>query len=257
MEFGIASLSVIPVRQKPEHIAEQVTQILFGELYSVHEKKENWLRIEMAHDRYQGWIHSNQHTELTEQQYKTMQTLPKAIAAELIQTVTNHDRSFPILIGSSLYEFDGMNFKTGKEKFVYSGQAISDTELLTTEHIRKFALKFLNAPYQWGGRNPFGIDCSGLTQIVFKLSGHNLPRDAYQQAEEGKTINFIHEAREGDLAFFKNEENAIVHVGIILSDNQIIHASGKVRIDMIDHFGIFNKELKKYTHQLRIIKRII
>lgn len=257
MEFGISSLSVIPVRQRPEHSAEQVTQLLFGELYQVHEKKETWLRIEITHDKYQGWIHVNQHSELPEQQYKSLGNAPKAVAAELVQTVTNHDKSFPVLIGSTLFEFDGMNFKLDKEKFVYSGQAITDTELLTSEHIKKFALKFLNAPYQWGGRNPFGVDCSGLTQIVFKLSGRNLPRDAYQQAEEGKTINFIHEAREGDLAFFKNEENAIVHVGIILNDNQIIHASGRVRIDMIDHFGIFNRELKKYTHQLRIIKRII
>jgi cell wall-associated NlpC family hydrolase len=151
-----------------------------------------------------------------------------------------------------------MNFKLGKEKFVYSGQAINEkSDLLNGEHIRKFALKFLHAPYQWGGRSPFGIDCSGLTQIVFKLYGVNLPRDAYQQSELGKTLHFINEAREGDIAFFDNEDEKITHTGIILNNDQIIHASGSVRIDNIDHYGIYNKELKKYTHKLRIIKRVL
>lgn len=161
-------------------------------------------------------------------------------------------------MGSTLYAFDGMNFKIGKEKFVYAGQAVhEDVDTLHGEHIRRFALKFLHAPYQWGGRSPFGIDCSGFTQVVFKLYGTTLPRDAYQQAELGKTLNFIHEAREGDLAFFDDEDGKITHVGIVIPDGKIIHASGKVRIDTLDHHGIYNHEEKKYTHTLRILKRVI
>jgi len=257
MEFGITSLSIIPVRIKPEHISEQVTQLLFGELYAVHEKKNGWLRIEIAHDKYQGWIPASQFSEITEQQFRTLQDAPKAIAAELVQTVAHHEVSFPVLFGSNLYEFDGMNFKSGKEKFVYAGQAVVPGEVNAADHIKKLACKFLHAPYQWGGRSPFGIDCSGFTQVIFKLLGVNLSRDAYQQAEQGKLVNFINESREGDLAFFDNEENKITHTGIIIGDNQIIHASGKVRIDPIDHFGIFNKDMKKYSHRLRIIKRVL
>lgn len=258
MQQGITFQSLIPIRSKPGHAAEQTTQLLFGEIYQVHEQKENWLRIKSQFDDYEGWMHEKQHYPLSKQDADKMLNTVKSVAVELVQTVTNNDRSFPILMGSTLYDFDGMNFKIGKEKFVYSGQATNEnTGLLNTEHIRKFALKLLHAPYQWGGRSPFGIDCSGLTQLVFKLYGIDLPRDAYQQAESGRTLNFIHEAREGDLAFFDDEEGKIMHTGIVLSNDQIIHASGEVRIDMLDHYGIYNKQLKKYTHKLRILKRIV
>ena len=121
----------------------------------------------------------------------------------------------------------------------------------------KNAFYFLNSPYLWGGRTPFGIDCSGFVQIAARLSGISLPRDTQEQAEEGEIINLISEAKPGDLAFFDNIDGRIIHVGIILENGQIIHASGKVRIDTIDHQGIFNEESKKYSHQLRVIKRII
>ena len=118
------------------------------------------------------------------------------------------------------------------------------------------ALMYLNAPYLWGGRSPLGIDCSGFTQMVYRLQGVDLPRDAYQQAEVGTTLSFVEESEAGDLAFFDNNEERITHVGIILENNHIIHASGKVRIDRIDQQGIFKKELGTHTHKLRLIKSI-
>lgn len=258
MEYGIAFQSVIAVRAKPEHAAEQTSQLLFGEMYVVEESREDWLRITLLYDQYAGWIHYKQHHPLSKPEAEKLMKASASVAAELVQTISNNDRSFPIVIGSTLYDFDGMNFRIGKEKFVYSGQAIgTDSNLIQGEHIRRFAMKFLHAPYLWGGRSPFGIDCSGFTQIVFKLYGIQLPRDAFQQADCGKTLHFIHEAREGDIAFFDNEDGRITHVGILLDNDQIIHASGCVRIDMVDHYGIFNKELKKYTHKLRIIKRVV
>ena len=116
---------------------------------------------------------------------------------------------------------------------------------------------FLNAPYLWGGKTPFGVDCSGFTQMVYKLNGYKLMRDASQQSKQGEALSFIEESEPGDLAFFDNEEGNIIHVGIIMDDNYIIHASGKVRIDRLDHLGIYNAEINKHTHKLRVIKKII
>ena len=127
---------------------------------------------------------------------------------------------------------------------------------VTTDIINN-AMKYLGAPYMWGGRSPFGIDCSGFTQVVFGMCGITLKRDAYLQAELGNTIDFINETKTGDLVFFDNDESKITHVGIMIEDKQIIHASGEVRIDSIDHNGIYNENAKKYSHKLRIIKRII
>ncbi|HEX2935487.1 MAG TPA: C40 family peptidase, partial [Bacteroidales bacterium] len=123
--------------------------------------------------------------------------------------------------------------------------------------IEEVARKFLHAPYLWGGRTVFGIDCSGFTQIVYKMNGIGIPKDAYQQAEIGEPVQFVEDTRTGDLAFFDNEEGRITHTGIILGKSEIIHASGEVRIDKFDHQGIFNEEDNAYSHKLRLIKRII
>jgi len=119
------------------------------------------------------------------------------------------------------------------------------------------AMMYLNSPYLWGGRTPFGIDCSGFSQMVYRLNGVDLPRDAHEQAEVGTTLSFVEESESGDLAFFDNNEGKIIHVGIILDSNSIIHASGKVRVDKIDQQGIFNQNSGIHTHKLRLIKKII
>ena len=139
---------------------------------------------------------------------------------------------------------------------MYKFDGLSTQGYVDKNKLRQNALIILNAPYVWGGRSPLGIDCSGLTQIVYRLQGIDLPRDAYQQAKVGTTLSFIEESEVGDLAFFDDKEGKVIHVGIILEDNHIIHASGKVRIDRIDQQGIFNSEIGKHTHKLRLIKSI-
>jgi cell wall-associated NlpC family hydrolase len=116
---------------------------------------------------------------------------------------------------------------------------------------------FLNSAYLWGGRSIFGVDCSGFCQTVFRFIGIPLLRDAYQQASQGEAIGFLEETKLGDLAFFDNEEGRITHVGMLLDQDTIIHASGRVRMDTIDHLGIVNVDTGLHTHKLRIIKRML
>ena len=255
MKYGIAVLSVIAIRKEMSHRSEQISQLLFGETYEVLQKQGSWLQIRCNYDSYEGYMDESQHHELNERDYLATISNESGIALELVNSAASSSHSVSILTGSSLPFFDGMNFKIGREKFIYNGQAVL-ADAKNPAVFERIALKYTNAPYLWGGRSPFGIDCSGFTQMVFKFIGVPLLRDAYQQAGQGSTVNFIEESIAGDLAFFANDEGRIVHVGIILKDNRIIHASGKVRIDKIDHFGIYNTEHKKYSHNLKIIKRI-
>ncbi|MGZ3901010.1 MAG: C40 family peptidase [Bacteroidia bacterium] len=259
MQYGICLLSVVPCRKEASNTAEMVTQLLFGEHYTVDEITEGWVKIKTAFDNYECWINIKQHHRISESTFNQVQKQKPVYSSELIQVVNNTqtNSNFPVCIGSALPFFSENKVSFEGQSFRFEGAVAYGTEQRSAQDIISTAFLFLNAPYLWGGKNPFGIDCSGFTQIVYKLNGYKLPRDAYQQVESGSPLNFVEEAEAGDLAFFDNEEGKIVHVGILLDHERIIHASGCVRIDKFDHYGIFNTDTKKYSHTLRVIKKLI
>ncbi len=257
MSFGICSLSVIPCRKEPSSTSEMVTQLLFGETYSIKEEGEDWIQIITTFDNYPCWISAKQHTRITDSDFKTLKTT--TLSSELVQVISNLTTNalFPLTLGASLPNYHNGSLKIGNSDYLFEGQVSNVNVKKTVKDLKDTAYLFLNAPYLWGGRSPFGIDCSGFTQLVYKLNGYELPRDASQQVELGSALSFVEEAEAGDLAFFDNEEGNIVHVGMVLENQQIIHASGCVRIDKFDHYGIFHTDNKKYSHMLRVIKKVI
>ncbi len=231
-----------------------INQLLFGEHFKVLDLRKKWVKIRLAFDKYEGWVCTKQWREISKEQYTELNNTA-IYCSELVNLVEGNQYMSPITLGSKLPFLEQQQFKLGEQTLSYKGETISGVQ--TREKLVEFAYSYLNSPYLWGGKSPFGIDCSGFTQMVYKLSGYLLPRDAYQQAAEGESLSFIEEAEPGDLAFFDNQEGAIIHVGIMLGNYDIIHASGKVRVDKIDHQGIFNRELGTHTHQLRLISRIL
>ena len=256
--YGICMVSVAPIRRKPDDRSEIVSQMLFGEQVEILQKKgKSWLAIKCMWDDYPGWIDPKQIIRLTKKDHKELSASGQ-YALEVQNAILSDNRSQSILMGSTLPGFDGISFSLFNRKFVYYGQVIDPQQTeVTCEIFLKIIKKYLYAPYLWGGRSPFGIDCSGYTQVVFKMCGYALPRDSSQQIEHGNIISFVEEAQLGDLAFFENKNGEIIHVGIVLEDQKIIHASGQVRIDKLDHFGIYNAEIRKYSHKLRVVKRIL
>ena len=259
MKFGVCTLSVIPVRRVPNDRSEMVTQVIFGELFTIIEKIENWLFIRMVHDNYEGWIDEKQITYLDEKEFQTLSSTEPARSTDLVQIISNHTQNTlqTLVIGSSIYARDGKPFKIKNEEFSFEGSLTPPHITVNNKQIIENVFIYKNAPYLWGGRSPYGIDCSGLTQMAYLMAGIKIHRDASQQASQGETVNFISEATPGDLLFFDNEDGLINHTGILLPKNKIIHASGNVRIDKVDHQGIFNKESKQYSHKLRLIKKLI
>lgn len=248
MTYGCCHLSLVPVRENASDKSEMVSQLLFGEIFEILETKPKWIKIKIAFDGYTGWIDAKQYLAIDEEIFNRLNEQLLHCTTDLVEYVQDTaEHLLPIVIGSSAEGMKVMNFNT---------DAVHNNGEVKREKIVSTALLYLNAPYLWGGRSPFGIDCSGLTQMVYKICGIKLMRDASQQAQQGENLSFIEEAQPGDLAFFDNAEGEIIHVGIIMKNNYIIHAHGKVRIDRLDHTGIFNNDIKNYSHQLRVIKHI-
>lgn len=252
--FAICNLSIVPLRAEPSDKSEIVSQVLFGEHFQIVETLEKWVKVHLHYDDYEGWIDSKQYQEITKEQFEFLNNQPIILNGDLVEYVVdcNH-KMLPITLGATLNFLQDETINTSK--FEFEGYKI--TGILPKSHLVTTAMQYLEAPYLWGGKTPFGIDCSGFTQMVYKLNGYKLLRDASQQATQGDVLSFIEESEPGDLAFFDNEEGNIIHVGIILENNYIIHASGKVRIDSLDHLGIFNVDTHRHTHRLRVIKKII
>lgn len=203
----------------------------------------------MAFDKYEGWIDAKQFFELTKETYLQLDNSEPKLVSDLMEfSADKNNNLIPIPMGSDI---------TGIQLFEHRYEGNQASTKKRKSNFVNTAFLYLNTPYLWGGKTPFGIDCSGLAQMVYKLNGYRLLRDASQQATQGEVLSFIEESEPGDLAFFDNSEGKIIHVGIIMKDNYIIHAHGKVRIDRLDHSGIFNNDTKRYSHNLRVIKKIV
>ncbi len=259
MIYGIAILSIVPLRNNPTEQSEMLSQVLFGESFEVLNSKKGWLLIRLDYDFYEGWIDSKHCEVITKFHYNNLNKNKKFVSPDLCNSISSKTHGNALIVaGSTIPKYKGkFSFKLFRTnyKFLKRPEKTNHDDLRTA--IVYHATKYLNSPYLWGGRTPFGIDCSGFAQIVYKICGVCIPRDASQQVDVGTAVNFVNEAKPGDLAFFDNEEGNITHVGIILGNSRIIHASGVVRIDYIDHEGINNKDTLRYTHQLRVIKNLL
>lgn len=245
---GLCPLSIAPLRAEPSDKAELVNQVLYGEHFQIVEQQKKWSLIRLSHDAYEGWIDNKQYKQIDDALLHRLTSQTPSFSQELIDMIDTPTGLLSIVPGSRLdvTKLLGHRYEGLSEPVKGSREDLVDTALL-----------FMNAPYLWGGRTPFGIDCSGFTQVVYRINGHQILRDASQQATQGEPLSFIEECQPGDLAFFDNEEGHIIHVGILLADNHIIHAHGQVRIDRIDQSGIFNSDTQQHSHKLRVIKRIL
>lgn len=249
MKKIICLLPAIAVRSVADHRSELTTQLLFGETARVMEEEKEWLHVSCDWDGYEGWVHSRQVHHLEDQEYQRLLELEKKVLLNMVLPVSP---SGILVRGSTLYPSGTIPVAGSSD----SEQKPLD-ERAGREQIVSWAMEYLGTPYLWGGRTPFGIDCSGLTQLVFKLSGVRLERDTGQQVLQGEPVHLLADALPGDLCFFDDEEGKIVHTGIIIPGEKILHASGKVRADLIDHHGIYDRTAERYTHTLRTIRRVV
>lgn len=256
-EFGICRLATVAMRKDPSDASEMISQLLFGEDYRVLNPSENgkWLKVQNEFDGYEGWIDKKQHSNISREFFQQINNSDYQISMDPIAALEFEGERHRVSMGSVLPLLSNPLFSE-EENVSFKGKAKPIYKKLSKSAMLEQAKALLNTPYYWGGRSSFGIDCSGFTQLIYRLAGFQLPRDSSQQILKGEQIE-LKDAIEGDLAFFNNHEGRMNHVGLLCSNEQVIHASGKVRIDKIDSNGIFNDEQMSYTHHLFMVKRYI
>ena len=256
--YAICTLSTAALRRSPSQRAELVSQLLFGETVEVLEwRGRQWARVRCCADELEAFVAGNQIEPITEDEYLRCR-YEFSYVLDLFQPIVGENSFVPVTIGARLPGFDGLRFRLGTQSFTFSGQAVAPADLpLTAELVLRIARKLLNAPFLWGGRSPLGLDAPALVQLAFGIVGYRLPRTTEAQVQCGRTVHFIEQSAPGDVAFFENAAGRVAHAGLLLPDHQILHVDEKVRIDAIDHYGIYNNDLGRYTHRLRIVKRLL
>ena len=251
MNTIISHIAYTPIRKEPDHRSEQVSQLLFGESAEIVDTKAEWLLVKSNFDNYTGWVEEGA-IQVADPAFLSVK---KIIISEPLIRIAHKDVVMIIPGGAELPQPDPEGFFQFGQKHWCITNYVKEEKISSSNSIVTTAMKFINAPYLWGGRNVFGIDCSGFTQLVYKIHSFPLPRDARDQANIGDPVLSLSEAKPGDLLFFNIKEGLISHTGILLDDERIIHASKWVRTDKVDEKGIFKPENKKYTHQLSSIRR--
>jgi len=258
LDYGVSRLALVAVRNAPHEDAKQITQLLFGDHYEVLKKAEagDWVYIKIHFDDSEGWIDAEQHHSISKEYFDQINHANFKITTDITCNILFKKSPITILLGSIVPISNSELFKM-EEQFAFNGEAKSLGQKRDVEFIKATAMKYLNAPYLPGGKSPFGIDAAGLVQMVFKIAGYSIPHAMNHLVSEGKKVKSAGEAIAGDLAFFSRKDGEISHVGIILSDDKIIHAFGRVRVDHLMEEGIIRADSKIYTHYLKEIRRII
>lgn len=249
MEQSICAVSIAPLRKEPSHRSEMVSQLLLGEIVTCLEISGDFVFIHNSYDGYSGWCQKSQ-LLLTESEDVIVG--PEQLSAAFINPAAWNGWPMMVPLGAPV----GNLLQLRSSEFTFQGKLHQAGSIpFNTRNVLDHSSLYHQTPYAWGGKSVFGIDCSGFCQQVYRFFGKKLPRDASQQAIVGEMVGFLEEVQCGDLAFFDNEEGKITHVGLLLNTKEIIHASGKVRVDDIDQWGIINRDTGQRTHTLRLIRR--
>ncbi len=253
--YATGKYTAAALRSRPHRRAAVDSQLLLGEPVVILEEGERFYRIRRSEDGVEGFVLRDQLLRVSEEHH-IQQVAAPAFVLDLFGMMLGEAYGIPLTFGARLPDYDGLQAHHGVDKFLYSGQAVLSEDIRPdAELLLRLARKWLYVPEMPGGRTPTGIDSVAFVQLLMRVVGVSLPAALTEMSTGGQPVDFVIQCQEGDLAFFGESRGRLDHLGILLPGSEILHVSGRVRIDGVDHLGIYNRELRQYTHRLRVVKR--
>jgi gamma-D-glutamyl-L-lysine dipeptidyl-peptidase len=258
LHYGIAHLSITSVLDGPDLDHNQLGVLLFGECFKILRwKNADWIYVQSEELMLEGWVPAAQILLLNEKEFIKL-AVNYSFCLDTFGFVSNGNLNIHITFGARLPGYDGLSFRMGKEKYHFNGQSARPHEINNPRDLLiKLAKKFINTPYHPFGRTVLGINNARFIQLLFQPLGLNLPDLPEEQLLWGEVVDFVNFSKPGDIAFFENTKGKVVHCGIIISANEVLHMDEFIRIDFFDQTGLYRKTRHKYLYKLRIIKNLI
>lgn len=229
---------------EPDESADRVTQALLGQPVWIEREQVGWLYVQ-TWDTYHGWIPSrwvearpngipyasigtiavveSLFTDVRLSQEGSADILTKAVVSCELEVAGPPDEWVPILLP------DGRQASVLRSDVRLKDAGAIPAAPPTGEELVSVAKRFIGLPYLWGGTSPFGLDCSGLVQLVYRICGMTLVRDAQLQAGDERAAPVEPEdLRAGDLVFFSSlaDRDKVTHVGMATGDGRFVHSAG-------------------------------
>ncbi len=254
---AIGRYTVAPIWARPRARSVMRSQLLLGEPVLIISNEGGYCQVRYDSEREEGFVAEDQLLPVAAPLYEAQFHKP-AFALELFAPMMSDAFGMPVTFGARLPAYDGLQLHHDGRRFLYSGQAVLPDNLIQDPALLlRMGRKWLFVPELPGGRTPTGVGAGELMQLLLSLLNVALPGAVGPMSRVGTPVDFVEQCQSGDLAFFDNGRGGISHVGLLLPGSQVLHVHGRVRVDAIDHFGIFSLDNRRYTHRLRIVKRLL
>ncbi|MBN1486997.1 MAG: alpha/beta fold hydrolase [Anaerolineae bacterium] len=243
--YALVNRGVTDLRAAPSNHVERLSQGLLGEAVRILNIQDNWCFVQQMHDGYLGWMHAAALYRCMAEDVPAyhdrcdsvvQQSLAEVYAAPDGAVVGQVPFGVRLPVVERRDAYCSVLWPDGRVLWM-SGDALwplADRPQPDSEGIQvvlDWVRSFVGIPYLWGGRSPFGYDCSGLAQIFWHMLGVAIPRDADQQMVFGSSVEGA--PQPGDLLFFGQAANPetftrqrVTHVAISLGGDAFIHANG-------------------------------
>ena len=231
--------TVINLHKKPSIKSEIVTQMIYGESFSISKKSKKWLKIKIKEDNYKGYIKNKKYSNFSKPTHKV-----NTLKAKIFK-LPNKIKKSEITFGSKIKVID---YSSKFLKFSNGWIKKDDVKPISYKEKNPFRkiTSFKNIRYKWGGKSFEGIDCSALVQVFLNFNNKFCPRDAKDQVKYFKKDIKLKNIKKNDIIYWKG------HVAIALSNKKLIHAYGPMKKTVI--MGI-NQTIKRIeqTAKLKVI----